>query len=246
MYSAEGIVGGYTMPIIEKSCSIHKSFFWYPDKNDPKNIVSISKHNAFRYVREFLPAFGFYKFREDDDEENAPYLIVQKMGRRVKIIGSVKDDEISDEIFMWTDSTLKCLAGIAGDINLTHLMERLHSQTAVFTKWTLKFLPDLPTVEAEVEGVLKSVPQRLLRDRDDQEHVCFENGVVVLRKDRAPTLVPYSTLPPFFFVWDKQVRPAVFNEESLEEGPHGHWWDFLQNLAQENNQGKWVVNHEML
>lgn len=62
--------------------------------------------------------------------------------------------------------------------------------------------------------------------------------MVVLTKDRAPTLVPYSTLPPFLFVWDKQVRPAVFKEESLEEGPHGHWWDFLQNLAQEKKQGK--------
>ena len=48
------------------------------------------------------------------------------------------------------------------------------------------------------------------------------------------------------FVWDKQVRPAVFNEESLEKGPHGHWWDFLQNLAQENKQGKCVVKHGML
>ena len=25
-----------------------------------------------------------------------------------------------------------------------------------------------------------------------------------------------------------------------------HWWDFLQNLAQEKKQGKWVVNHGML
>ena len=151
MYSAKDIVGRDTMSVIDKGGSIRKSFFWYPDKKDPKKIAPLSKHNAFRYVREFLPAFGFYKFREDDEEENTPYLIVQKKGRRVKIIGSVKDDEISDEIFMWTDSTLKYLAGIAGDINLTHLMERLHSQTAVFTKWTLKFLPDLPTVEAEVE-----------------------------------------------------------------------------------------------
>ena len=97
-----------------------------------------------------------------------------------------------------------------------------------------------------MEGVLQSVPQRPLRGLDDQAHVCFENGVVVLTKDRAPTLVLYSTLPLFLFVWDKQVRPAVFNEESLEEGPHEHWWDFLQNLAQEKKQGKWVVNHGML
>jgi hypothetical protein len=134
------------------------------------------------------------------------------MGRRVKIIGSVKDNEISDEIFMCTETTLKYLAGIAVDINLTHLIDRLHSQTALFTKWTLKFLPDLPTVEAEVEGVLENVPQHPLRDRDYQACFCFENGVVVLSKDRAPTLVHYSTLPPFLFVWDRQVRPAVFKE----------------------------------
>ena len=85
-----------------------------------------------------------------------------------------------------------------------------------------------------------------LRDRDDQAHVCFENGVVVLTNDRATTLVSSSTLPPYLFVWDKQVRPAVFNEESLEEGPHVHWWDFLQKLAQEKKQGKWAVNHEIL
>ena len=40
--------------------------------------------------------------------------------------------------------------------NLIHLIERLHSQTALFTKRTLKFLPDLPTVEEMVEGVLST------------------------------------------------------------------------------------------
>ena len=87
MYSAKDIVGRDTMSVIDKGGSIRKSFFWYPDKKDPKKIAPLSKHNAFRYVREFLPSFGFYKFREDDDEENTPCLIVQKKGRRVKIIG---------------------------------------------------------------------------------------------------------------------------------------------------------------
>ena len=151
MYSAKDIVGRDTMSVIDKGGSIRKSFFWYPDKKDPKKIASLSKYNAFRYVREFLPAFGFYKFREDDDEGYTPYLIVRKIGRPVKILCSVKDDEISDEIFIWTESTLKYLAGIAGVLNFTYLIERLQSQTALFTKWTLKFLPDLPTVEAEVE-----------------------------------------------------------------------------------------------
>ena len=62
--------------------------------------------------------------------------------------------------------------------------------------------------------------------------------MVVLTKERAPTLVPYLTLPPYLFVWGKQFRPAVFKEELLEEAPHGHWWDFLQNLAKEKKSGK--------
>lgn len=122
----------------------------------------------------------------------------------------------------------------------------MHSQSALFTIWTPKFLPDLPLVEAEVASVLQKFPQRPLLDRDDQSNVCIENGVVVLSKGRAPTLVSFSTLPPFLFVWEKQVRSAAFNEESQEEGPHGHWRDFLQNLANEKNQGKWVVNHAIL
>ena len=40
--------------------------------------------------------------------------------------------------------------------NLIHLIERLYSQAALFTKRTLKFLPDLPTVEEMVEGVLNT------------------------------------------------------------------------------------------
>ena len=100
MDSEKDIVDRDTMSVIDKGSSIRKSFFWHPGKKDPKKIAQLTKHNAFRYVQEFLPALGFYKSREDDDEESAPYLIVRKMGLRVKIIGSVKDDEISDEIFM--------------------------------------------------------------------------------------------------------------------------------------------------
>ena len=43
-----------------------------------------------------------------------------------------------------------------------------------------------------MESVLQRVPQHPLRDRDDQAHVCFENGVVVLTKDRAPKTIIYT------------------------------------------------------
>ena len=122
MFTAKEIIGSNTMSAIDPSGSIRKSFFWYPDKEDKKRIAKLSKHNAFRYVKEFLPAFGFYKFREPDQEEG-PYLIVQKLGRRVKVLGSVKDMEVSEKIFDWTLTTLEVIGGVAGDINTEHLID---------------------------------------------------------------------------------------------------------------------------
>ena len=247
MFTAKEIIGTGTMSVIDKGGKIRQAFFWYPDKEDKKKIAKLTKHNAFRYVQDFLPAFGFYKFRDPDGDEDSPYLIVQKFGRRVKILGSAKDVEVSEKIFGWTETALDVIAGIAGDINLTQLRERIHDRADLFTNWTLKFLPPLPDVEEEDQaGKVHLVPQRPLSDRDDQAHVCFENGVVVVTKDLPPTLVPYSTLPPSVFVWDKQIRDAHYSEDSLAEGPHGHWWQFLQNLAQEKKGSGWVVNHGML
>jgi len=246
MFTAKEIIGSKTMSVIEPSGSIRKSFFWYPDKEDKKKIAKLTKHNAFRYVKGFLPAFGFYKFR-DPDQEEGPYLIVQKKGRRVKVLGSVQDMEVSEKIFDWTLTTLEVIGGIAGDINVEHLIERVHDRSDLFTQWTLKFLPPLPSVEsADGDGKVEAVPQRPLSDRDDQAHVCFENGVVVVTKEQPPALVPYSVLPPEIFVWDKQIRPANYSEEDLAEGPHGIWWDFIQNLSQEKRENRWVVNHGML
>ena len=246
MFTAKEIIGSNTMSVLEPSGSIRKSFFWYPDKDNKKKIARLSKHNAFRYVQNFLPAFGFYKFREPDQEEG-PYLIVQKLGRRVKVLGSVKDMEVSEKIFDWTLTALEVIGGMAGDINVDHLIERVHDRADLFTTWTLKFLPALPLVESEDEdGKVEAVPQRPLKDMDDQAHVCFQNGVVVVTKHRPPTLIPYVSLPPEIFIWDKQIRPADFEEDNLAEGPHGKWWSFMQNLAQEKQSGRWVVNHGML
>ena len=120
----------------------------------------------------------------------------------------------------------------------------------MFCEWTIKFLPQLPQVESpsnsEGTGKWEKIDQKPLRDSDDQAHVCFENGLVAVRGNKEPCLIPYQALPPELFIWANDVRPAVFNEELLAEGPHGVWWEFLQNLAKEDQGGKWVVNHGML
>ena len=59
-----------------------------------------------------------------------------------------------------------------------------------------------------------------------------------------------SSIPPEvtpeLFIWDKQVRNFEITQDLLERGPHGVWWDFMQDLSKENLKGNWVVNHGML
>ena len=58
MFTAKEIIGTGTMSVIDKGGKIRQAFFWYPDKEDKKKIAKLTKHNAFRYVQDFLPAFG--------------------------------------------------------------------------------------------------------------------------------------------------------------------------------------------
>ena len=72
MFTAKEIIGTGTMSVIDKGGKIRQAFFWYPDKEDKKKIAKLTKHNAFRYVRDFLPAFELYKFRDPDGDEDWP------------------------------------------------------------------------------------------------------------------------------------------------------------------------------
>ena len=249
MFSAKEIIGKNLMSVIDSQGKIRKSFFWYLDKQDKKKVNKLSKHNAFRYVKDFLPAFGIYKYR-DPAVEDGTYLVIQKNGRRVRILGDLKDPLCTDKIFSWTEEALKYLSGIAGDIPHQSLEERLHSCADLFTQWTIRFLPTLPEVESNSNsdgtGKWEKVPQRPLTDSRDQSYVCFENGLVVIRGDREPTLIPYQTLPPEIFIWDSEIRQCEISEETLQLGPHGHWWDFFQNLAKEDRGDAWVVNPGLL
>ena len=76
-------------------------FFWFPEKENKSKCLKMGKQNAFLYVTKFLPAFGFYKYREHDQEEGS-FLVVQKNGRRVRILGNERDFAVQDRIFEWT------------------------------------------------------------------------------------------------------------------------------------------------
>lgn len=244
MFTASELIGGNTQSVIDGP--IRQSFFWFLDEDDKKKCSRLSKQNAFLYAKKFLPQFGFYKYREND-QEDGPFLIVQKKGRRVRIIGNEKDVQVQDRIFEWTLETIKTLQGTAGDLP-KNLEERIFEFESLFSKWTTRFLPRLPEVEVyhPDTGEPKKVHQVPLKDTPQQSYLCFNNGVVIVDKTGDPELVPYSCLPSYAFVWDKEVKDYSFDPVHLKDGPQGKWWDFLQNLAKEEHHGKWVVNHGLL
>ena len=70
-------------------------------------------------------------------------------------------------------------------------------------------------------------------------------AVVVIRKGKQPVAVPYARLPKEIFVWQDKVRNYDINSDLLDLGPHGVWWDFMQNTSSEFVEGTCLVNHGM-
>ena len=245
MFSAKEVIGSNSMTVIDSHGDIRRTFFWFLEEDNKKKCQKLTRENAYIYATQFLPAFGFYKYRENDDLEG-PFLIVQKLGRRVRILGNEKDIQVQDRIFEWTLDTIRTLSGIAGDLP-TNLEKRIFEFETLFSKWVVRFLPRLPEVEVTLRsGLTEKVPQQPLKDTQTSGYFCFKNGVVVVDKDDDPELFQYSELPPSAFVWDKEVKDYSFDPRHLKDGPHGKWWDFLQNLAKEEHKGTWVVNHGLL
>lgn len=220
-------------------------FFWFPEKENKSKCLKMGKQNAFLYVTKFLPAFGFYKYREHDQEEGS-FLVVQKNGRRVRILGNERDFAVQDRIFEWTLETLKFISKEVDNFP-TNLESQVFQCSDLFSKWTIRFLPRLPDVPTENEkGEKVQAPQQPLLDTPGQSYVCFKNGVVVVHKDEEPEIIPYDKLPPYLFIWDKEIKEFDCSKDMLREGPRGKWWDFLQNVSKEDTQGEWRVNQGML
>ena len=102
------------------------------------------------------------------------------------------------------------------------------SHDEIFIQSPLKSLREMPDVKVEADDLLKYIVNDFCLTVKNMRKLILRPALfVVLTKNRAPIHLPYLTLPPFLFVWDKQIRPADFKEESLEEGPYGLSWNFL-------------------
>ena len=86
-----------------------KHFFWKQSKDDKKQIEKQEGWNVYDYVDKFLPAFGFYSYRDSSCEESAEFQVIQKNGRFVQIIGGLHDPKTTEKIFRWTLDSLKYL-----------------------------------------------------------------------------------------------------------------------------------------
>ena len=113
MFSAREIIGSNLQQLLDPSSTMRKSFFWKKDSQDKRKVEQLQNWNVYHYVDEFLPAFGFYKYRDNDDSD---YRVVQKLKRRVRMVGPLKDRGTADDIFNWTLETLSYLQGTACDL----------------------------------------------------------------------------------------------------------------------------------
>ena len=69
--------------------------------------------NAYEFASKFLPAFGFYRYRQSSNAD-APFLIVQKRKQVVTIIGEATDSSVQHRLLEWTLETIDYLQTAAG------------------------------------------------------------------------------------------------------------------------------------
>lgn len=215
----------------------------------------LGQGSAYEFASKFLPAFGFYRYRQTSNAD-APYLIIQKRKQVVTIIGEATAPAVQHRLLEWTVEAIDYLQGAAGVTIPKNLKEQLFiHNTHFFGKYVPYFLTVLPKQECEVEEVgddgrrftkATYVDVQPMKDQKLLAHMCFSNGVLMLEKESSPSLIPYGMLPPNLFIWDKSQRHCSFPMDHLKDGPKGKWWNFLQDLAKVYRDGKWIVNHDML
>ena len=256
MFSAKEFIGveSGVVPAHHYDEFFRECKFWKDqDNNGVKNkkwCEKLNRNNAYDFAIKFLPAFGFYRYRQSSNAD-APYLIIQKRKQVVTIIGEATDQSVQDRLLEWTLEAIDYLQTAAGVTIPQNLKEEIFLQcTNFFGKWVPSFLTVLPKVRAEVHGKdgtrHEYVEVAPLQDMPLQANLCFKNGILFLRKGGDPALLQYQELPEQRFIWDTTKRPYDFPSDHLEDGPKGKWWDFLQNLAKVFQGGKWIVNHDML
>ena len=215
---------------------------------------NLNQGSAYEFASKFLPAFGFFRYRQTSNAD-APYLIIQKRKQVVTIIGEATAPAVQHRLLEWTVEAIDYLQGAAGVTIPKNLKEQLFiHNTHFFGKYVPYFLTVLPKVECEVEVIedgrrntkVMYAEVQPMKDRQGLAHMCFNNGVLVCEKESSPSLIPYSELPSHLFIWDKAQRPYSFPMDHLKDGPKGKWWNFLQDLAKVYQDGKWIVNHDML
>ncbi len=160
------IVGGNIQQLLDEDSEIRKSFFRKRDKQDKRNCEEVIDWDVYHYINKFLPAFGFYKYR---DNEESDFLVVQMKKRSVRTVGDLKDLDSSEKIFNLTLDTLKYLQGTVCDLPAQINLEKaIMKKQDMFSKWTMRFLSELPPIASEGEkGKEIFIPQRPLKDNPE-------------------------------------------------------------------------------
>jgi len=233
---------------------ISKNKFWTEDvqNNVTKKdwCTKLLKSHVFKYISDFLPAFGFHRYRQSDRlDTNA--LIIQKKGRLVRIIGSERDADINNRIRNWTVDCVKHLQSPESGVTVPrNLLEQIYQCNSFFDLHFTSYLPELPKVEVDFvdeNGDKRSdkFEQIPFTDSEDYGRLCFRNKHIIIKKDCKPISREYKHLPKNLFVWENDIIDRDIEEIDASE-PKGMWWDFLNNLSRECIEGEWKVNENNL
>lgn len=249
MYHPRHYVGASAQSIYSIDAAdqiISKKRFWkqFKDKNghiDKRRCAPLKIQDAHKFVKEFLPAFGFYRYRESPE---SPFIIIQKCGPRVKRLGLTSDRSVRDALLEWTLEALRYLPQMSMPIP-TNLEEELFAKVDdFFDQYVPRFLTELPSVDVQgKDGRVEKRRQVPIEDSFDRATLCFQNGVLVLKKNTPSQFCPYNKLPANMFVWESWIYSYDFDHDSfLEQSASGKWWDFIHGCCKEKVNNEWVVN----
>ena len=244
MFTLKEFINGNSQILLNEVGAINKAKFWKVSEKNKDWVDPLQRYNVYKYITEWLPAFGIHRYSESDKGVGDRKLVIHKKGPIVKVIGYDNDPRTFTQIFQWTLITLEQMHSQYG-MSPKGIGEAIHNAGGdAWTKWVWNFLPDLPDVVVNH----KQVKPRPLTDSDSFAYLCFRNGVVqVDRGLEKPKLIPYRNLNETQFVWHQSLLKVDYSDELLRDGPRGHFWELINNTCREQEgRSGWNLNEQQL
>ncbi len=238
---------------------IKKYRFWdlaeYDNKIQKNYCKKFNSDNSLRFITDWLPAFGFGRYKDDENVEDNGLIVQQlgyfwddeiKFGSKVSILGGQKDSEIRHLLINWIIDGIKYLdqkvAGLTIPKNVLNNIRAMGAQNDFFKHmhYYLPYLREVDSIDPDT-GRPTQIKQLPVRDFHQQGVIVFDNGLLTVQKEKGSKFVSYPhfrSKNPRAFFWVDSVKSHKIKTINEVQSPKGYWWDFLQNCCKEqvNNE----------